>query len=219
MKVTGSRSVALLDSVRPNDWNPNKVSDHKYESIKLSMKRDGWLASQPLLIWETDNRKKKRMLIIDGEHRWRIANELGFQSGPMVFLNGITKEKAIELTIKLDNNRGTFDDKLLTQAIREVLPEIDDPALVLGFTQTEINRYLALPPIDLDGREDSGEPKKPSGLNTNLVSTNSVEKMVPVYLDESNHREFTEKVTAIMEEISAKTVSEAIMHVVEAYNV
>ena len=205
---SGDVRFQSLDSVRPNDWNPNKVPTHKYESIKLSMKKDGWLSSQPLLVWETDEGGKKRMLIIDGEHRWRIANELGYTEGPMVFLNGITKAKAIELTIKLDNNRGAFDRDKLSQLMRESLPSMKDPALVLGFTQTEVERLM---------QEQAPKVSVAASLGNDLVSHNSVTKMVPVYLSKDDYQSFIDKIKLIGDSKKLETITHVIVAVVREY--
>lgn len=48
----------------PNDWNPNYMPDHRRDLLILSILDNGWTA--PVLVDTEDT-------IIDGEHRWRIA--------------------------------------------------------------------------------------------------------------------------------------------------
>ena len=216
VKNRGEYMMAKLALVRPNDWNPNKVPEHKLEAIRHSMRTDGWLASQPLLIWETDERGRKKNIIIDGEHRWTLGNELGVVEAPMVFLKRIAKAKAMELTVKLDNNRGTFDKQSLATVLNEIMPVIDvpDPAAMLGFTQTEVNKILALPPVELDG-ESVDPDRAPTNAGIGSVrSQNAVTKMVPLYFSSEEHAEFMEWVKQIGNKLDLENVTDVVRHCV-----
>ena len=94
IQVRGDVVSRKLDSVKPNPWNPNTMSDEMKESLLYGLKRDGWLASQALLIWGTDEKGERQDLIIDGEHRWLAATGEGLQKGPMVFLDGLSAAEA-----------------------------------------------------------------------------------------------------------------------------
>lgn len=213
--TSGEAKEERLALVQPNDWNPNQMPPHKYEAAKQSMRQDGWLKSHALLIWRTDEKGRKKMIIIDGEHRWKAGNELGFVKGPMVFLDGITKAKAMELTIKLDNNRGDFEAKGLAAVLRELVPtlHVEDPAALLGFNQAELNKMLALPPIDLDGVD--GEPRAPTNPGIGSVtSENAVTKMVPLYMDVKDYEEFMQQVKAIGDVAQLENVTDVVRHAV-----
>ena len=54
------------DSLKPNDWNPNKVSPENLKLLKQSILTNGW--TLPIVI-RPDN------TIIDGFHRWTVAGE------------------------------------------------------------------------------------------------------------------------------------------------
>lgn len=66
-----------IDSVIPNDWNDNVMGEDMFEHLGLTMSRFGNL--QPILVW--DRRKSTdysgKMIIVDGEHRWRAAKDNG----------------------------------------------------------------------------------------------------------------------------------------------
>lgn len=49
-----------VDSIRPNDYNPNRQSDHEFELLLKSMQEDGF--TQPILC-------HKSRVFVDGEHR------------------------------------------------------------------------------------------------------------------------------------------------------
>lgn len=206
-QITGSVELADLEFVSPNDWNPNKLKGPKLEAVRLSMLEDGWLSSEALLIWGTDETGKLQNKIIDGEHRWKLAKELGYQQGPMVFLHGITRAKAIELTIKLDNNRGDFDRPLLIVALKELLPELDyaDPAVALGFAQTDLNKLLGVDSVS------------PPAMN-HTTSQNTASKTVPLFMDEPTHVKFMQAVKRIGEKCELETVTEVVLHCIEEVN-
>jgi hypothetical protein len=145
-RVTGKVELAPIVDVLPNGWNPNRMTEFQIESSRDGFRRNGWLSSQPLLVWRTDERGKKRNLIIDGEHRWRIARDLGFELGPMVFLDGLTKKQAQELTIELDSKRGQFDDV----ALRDLVAQLDggaELAFRLGFDDATFKDLMTLAPM------------------------------------------------------------------------
>lgn len=119
-KVTGSVKQRALSSVAPNGWNPNRLTERLMASLEHGMRTEGWLASQPLLIWGTDENGDVKNLIIDGEHRWHTAKKVGFKQGPMVVLDGLSEIQAKALTVKLDQRRGSFDPAELGELMREL---------------------------------------------------------------------------------------------------
>lgn len=151
-RITGKVELVPLDRVRPNSWNPNRMTEFQVESTRDGMRRQGWLASYALLVWRTDDKGRARNLIIDGEHRWRIATELGFEKGPMVFLDGISEKRAKEMTIEFDNKRGKFDDVALRDLLKDI--GLDDGGLAfrLGFDEDTFSALMetsnVLPPED-----------------------------------------------------------------------
>ena len=162
-RVSGENVVMKpLDEVSPNSWNPNVVPPEMMASIRHGMTADGWLMSQPLLIWGEDEVGAYRGVIIDGEHRWRSARDLGFESGPMVFLNGITERQARALTIKMNQKRGDWSKPRLQELLKDLTEGLDlavpDISLDLGFSENEMSRLLGLaasvqtpevPPVEL----------------------------------------------------------------------
>ena len=57
-----------IDSIHPNSWNPNVMKGSVYEFLKRSIKDLGFV--QPVLVTRDGT-------IIDGEHRWKAAKEVG----------------------------------------------------------------------------------------------------------------------------------------------
>jgi hypothetical protein len=55
------------EELLPNDWNPNFMPEHRRDLLVLSILDNGW--TQPIVARTEDN------VIIDGEHRWRVAQD------------------------------------------------------------------------------------------------------------------------------------------------
>jgi hypothetical protein len=138
--------LAPLESVQPNTWNPNRMTEFQIESTRAGLLTDGWLAAYALLVWGTDEKGVERNIIIDGEHRWRIARDLGFVEGPMVFLTGVTAKRAKEMTIEFDAKRGRFDEIALRDLITEI--GVDDQlAFRLGLDEKAFEALMTPTPV------------------------------------------------------------------------
>lgn len=80
--------------VRPNDYNPNKVSKQNLELLKQSILANGW--TLPIVV-------RPDMTIIDGFHRWTVAGE-----EPLVsMLEGRVPVVVVEHEDKAGNIYGT----------------------------------------------------------------------------------------------------------------
>lgn len=149
--VIGKVVLRPLDDVEPNPWNPNAMDEFMTNSLREGLINDGWLASQSLLIWGTDTRGKTRNVIIDGEHRWSIARELGLKKGPMVFLEGISELQAKKLTVKMNAKRGApVREKLeiLLHEFKVDVPDLKIMSIDIGIPPMQIENIISpsLPP-------------------------------------------------------------------------
>lgn len=149
-KVVGDVVHLPLAAVQPNGWNPNRMSAETRASLQHGLQNDGWLASQALLVWATDDDGQNQMLIIDGEHRWTVARDLGFTHGPMVLLKGISEAKAKSLTVAMNQRRGAFDDAALQALLRDIEVDIPDLALDTGLSNDQLAKLLAAPAEEVD---------------------------------------------------------------------
>lgn len=168
-KVRGKVVTAALNSVKPNGWNPNVVTPEKMASIEYGFKTDGWLASQALLVWRKDDKGKVQNVIVDGEHRWKAARNVGLVEGPMVFLDGIAEAEAKALTIKLNQKRGVWDTDALGVLLREIQGASADIALEFGFDTIELDALLNDVAREAPVLEQHGQPER-GGIDTGAKS-------------------------------------------------
>jgi ParB-like chromosome segregation protein Spo0J len=205
--------MSPLDSVTPNDWNPNRMTARQYAATVHGMRADGWVSSQPLLIWRTDESGMSRMLIVDGEHRWRAAMDLGFEEGPMVFLDGVSRSVVQALTIKLDAKRGAFDSDLLSSLVIELAAEYEgeDLALDLGFEDAEMAALLAEPePLVVEPEDDAG-----SGPDDGIQSRSDDVKSVHLLYETADYERFMELAKALAESEGLTNASDTVLRALE----
>lgn len=102
--------VVPVDSIRPNDYNPNKMPGSVYAFLKKSIAKWGFLQA---VIVTTDN------VIIDGEHRWKAVKE---QGGTEIEIKRVdmTEEEAKASTINFNQTKGEADEEMLGRLIRSL---------------------------------------------------------------------------------------------------
>lgn len=192
------------DSVRPNPWNPNVVAPEMLEALRFDLETNGWLVSQAMTVWNTDERGRKQGLILDGEHRWTLA--AGMKKVPAVLLDGLTEAQAKALTLKLAQRRGHFDVDQLADIVRslqrssEVSSEL---ALHLGYSDDYIAELTrpAAPPASM------APPP--------AASTNSNVKMVPLFFSAEQHAEFDALVVSLGKRWKIDNVTDTVARAVQ----
>lgn len=129
-----------VDAIEPNDYNPNRQSDHDYDLLKKSIQEDGF--TQPVIVLAAPNGNGK-LPIVDGEHRWRAARDLGFTEIPIVRVD-MSMEQAKIATLRHNRARGSEDIELSAQVLRDLrdLGALDWAADSLSLTDIEIDRLI-----------------------------------------------------------------------------
>lgn len=221
-KLRGEVKILPLNSVKPNSWNPNEMTPEMRESLKHGLCEDGWLVSQALLIWGSDENGDTQNIIIDGEHRFEVAVELGMKKGPMVLLDGISKVEAEKLTIKLNQKRGDWNLDALAKLLKEIAETTPDglSAVDMGFTDEALMKLLAAAPevaAPGEGFDPGAAPppsEDPAGGGGGEPTTSNV-RMVQLFLDDKTHPAFLEKVKALAEKWGTKNVTDTTLKAIE----
>lgn len=120
MAKLGNLEVDYVDveSIQPNSYNPNIQTADEFELLLLSMRRDGF--TQPILV------QRVGRTIVDGEHRWRAAQAIGYTSVPVVFVD-MTPEQMRIATLRHNRARGQENAELAAEVMRDLVgnSEID----------------------------------------------------------------------------------------------
>jgi ParB-like chromosome segregation protein Spo0J len=148
--------VSLLD---PNPWNPNRMDAFMFEREKASIRTFGFI--DPVTV----RRAGERYQIIDGEHRVRAAVELGYTTLPCVVLD-VTEDEARELTIILNETRGTSDEDRLGEVLRYLAERRPKERLdgLMPFTEARMDQLLERRQIDwneLEKKREQAREKEP----------------------------------------------------------
>lgn len=125
-----------IDAVKPNDYNPNRQSEHDFTLLCKSIDEDGM--TQPIVVI------KSTMVIVDGEHRWRACKALGFEQVPVV-LTDMTPAQARIATLRHNRARGGEDVELAAAVLRDLakLGATDWLKDSLEMDQVELDNFLS----------------------------------------------------------------------------
>ena len=129
--------------VRPNAYNPNAQLDSAHLMLIESIQDSGWTSA---IVVRPDPDADGRFLIVDGEHRWRAAEALGFDSVPIVLLDANPTE-AIAATVKHNRARGAHGIKETLALIHTLRAD--------GATDEQIEYHLGLAPEERQRLETS----------------------------------------------------------------
>lgn len=97
-------SVLHVDEMKANDWNPNRMDEETFESLKESIRHSNYLDKNPILVRDGDEDNE----IVDGEQRWTVAKELGYEYVP-VEVEEMSDVEARRRTVILNKDRGKLD--------------------------------------------------------------------------------------------------------------
>lgn len=221
-QLRGEVKILPLDSVKPNPWNPNRMTDEMKKSMKHGFIKDGWLVSQALLIWGKDDKGVQRDIIIDGEHRWSTAKDLGMPEGPMVFLDGVSEAEAKALTIKMNQKRGEFVDTLLADVLHDIAAELgtDDLGLDLGFGDEELMTLMADAPEAMEaGTADAHRAEQSKGYEAEvgdgkMRSSGTHVRLIQLFFDKEQHDEFQVLIQKLSKIYKTTNVTETVLEAV-----
>lgn len=101
--------VVPIDSLRPNNWNPNRQTPDEFEKLKRSIVENGF--SQPIVVMMDGE-------IIDGYHRWKACKELGFTKIAVIKSDLDEFQKKLA-TIQFNEARGNEDMELLGKMMKD----------------------------------------------------------------------------------------------------
>lgn len=146
-EVFGRALDVAVDKIRPNAWNPNFQDEATFRRELASISRFGFV--DPIVV-----RKDGAMYeIIDGEHRWKAAVELGFTELPVYDVSPISEHEAKQLTVVLNELRGQPQQKKLGELLRDLLSSstLDELVEVMPYSKDDFGKIAQLPGYDWEG--------------------------------------------------------------------
>lgn len=125
------------DMLKPNDYNPNKVSKENLKLLKQSILTNGW--TLPIVV-------RPDYTIIDGFHRWTVAGDEPLYTMldgkvPVVTVKHEEHSEDIFGTVTHNRARGTH----LLEPMKKIIKELLDD----GNTIDEIGKQLGMKPEEI----------------------------------------------------------------------
>lgn len=152
-------TVAILvhvDELEPNPWNPNVMDEAMFKKELTSIRKFGFV--DPLTIRELPNADGHGFSyqIIDGEHRWKAASQLGYTELPCWNLGAIPDADAEELTIVLNETRGKSNEERLKLVLEDLVAKRGDESVVreiMPFSRARFDEIMGKMSVDWDALE------------------------------------------------------------------
>ena len=126
--------IADINSIKPYENNPRKLSDTAIEKVAMSLKEYGF--RQPIVV-------DKDMVIVAGHTRFRASKKLGLKNVPISIIDNLTEEQinAYRIADNRTAEESEWDNELLKMEIKEL--EAKDFKLdLLGFNDEQLNNIL-----------------------------------------------------------------------------
>lgn len=148
IELPGQASMVRVDQLTPNTWNPNEQDPETFLKEKESLRRFGFVVP----IVTRSGSPGTKFEIVDGEHRWKAAIELGMEWVPIYDLGPISDHEAMQLTVVLNELKGKPEEKKLGEVLKKLLSSetIDSLTEVMPFTKDDIGKIAELPEFDWD---------------------------------------------------------------------
>ena len=169
-KIYADIQMVETESLKPNDYNPNLMTDEQFQSLVDDFKENGFVG-QPIIV----NDKNE---IIDGEHRWRCASHLGFEKVPVVVFNPKDAEHQKICTISWNAKRGEMSPLKLAGLISELNQKytLEELSSKLGFSANQLKDTLAMTQVTKEFMDKIKKEAEEQELEVPMVLNFAVNK-------------------------------------------
>lgn len=162
MRISGTVKVVGVGEVGPNPWNPQRMDPETFEREKRSIRDEGFIS--PIVVRTVSGPRKYQ--IVDGEHRYRAAVELGMAEVRALDLGDLPDHRAKALTLKLNDIRGSSDEDLKAALIRDLMGSFS-PLEMMEALPYDQNYYTQFPEFmawaDASGEQGAAEGSSDEG--------------------------------------------------------
>ena len=149
-----------IELIHPNGYNPKAVESKEYYDVLESLKQNGLMSF--IFVREVDG--VDGFEIVDGEHRYLAAKELGYSEMYVYNLGRISEEEAKALTLWFEV-QVPFDNVELAPIVVE-LTKLD---IKLPYTEEQIEKFSELQKFDFDDYDEDEPVKEEEGFNNFTV--------------------------------------------------
>lgn len=140
-RIPGELRDLPLDALRPNAWNPQRMDIDEFELLIEAM-RDGGMLDPILVVPIADEKDASDFVILGGEHRWRAAGELGWDTIPAIVLTEDRfQEKDLQkfITLRMNTIHGNLNPEKFRDLYEDMAERYSHDALqaLMGFSDSQ----------------------------------------------------------------------------------
>jgi len=135
--------IADINSIKPYENNPRKISDVAIEKVAMSLKEYGF--RQPIVV-------DKDRIIVVGHTRFRASKKIGLKEVPITIADNLTPEQinAYRIADNRTSQESEWDFSLLQQEFHNLL-DLNFNLELTGFNDSELENYITFEKdIDID---------------------------------------------------------------------
>jgi len=135
--------IADINSIKPYENNPRKLSDKAIETVAMSLKEYGF--RQPIVV-------DKDRIIVVGHTRFRASKKIGLKEVPITIADNLTPEQinAYRIADNRTSQESEWDFSLLQQEFHNLL-DLNFNLELTGFNDSELENYITFEKdIDID---------------------------------------------------------------------
>jgi len=169
-----------VGKLRPNPWNPNRMSEEMLHKLREYLRREGLV--EPIVVRPREDGYE----ILGGYHRWKICQEdLGYEAVPCVVVD-LDDRRAKILSVNLNELKGQSVPDLLAQLVHDLSKEVnlDDLATQLPYSKAELSDVLEILKVPdglkeyLDAEVEKAERERPQVVSFVVDDPEPVERAV-----------------------------------------
>lgn len=142
--------------LRPNPWNSNRVGPEMEQRLRASI--DDLGLYKPILVRVN---AVGELEILGGEHRWRVATDMGMEKVPVINLGAMDDRRAKLLGLADNGQYGEDDAGMLAAILRDI--GVEDVQAMLPYSGEDLAGMFAAAEVDLVnlGFDDDGADVPP----------------------------------------------------------
>jgi DNA adenine methylase len=129
-----------LQLLKPNTKNPNKMDAKTYQLLVKNIRREGF--KDPILVV----RDAEGYIIVDGHHRKKALQDLGFTWGPCVIAENADINNVTLSTLMLNKIKGRLDPSKVGAILMGLREEYSSKDLVdiTGYSSQDLENYASI---------------------------------------------------------------------------
>jgi hypothetical protein len=184
----------LLDTLKPNDWNPNKVDPINQEKLEKSLQIYG--QQIPIIVRSLEDGTNE---IVDGEHRVMGARNLGWFNIQAIQLGVCSVEEAKRKTLIANSRYGKDDNSALFDLLSTdgVFKTAEDILETMPIDESELAGLFSSDDIDLSMLDDTDDEGGSGEIELELPDSRQSTRILRFKVDSDDADDIEEQIETV----------------------